>query len=76
VKGRGFPHDSAIGRPDNRSSVNQRRRLVDAIDRLDVAMQMGDVTPTRAELQALARICYEQGLIDELLRVRRWLLKV
>lgn len=54
----------------------RRRRLTDAVNRLDVEIQAGLVTPTREELQALASICYEAGLIDEVIRVRRWLSKV
>jgi len=54
----------------------RRRRLTDAVNGLDVAIQAGLVTPTRDELRALMTICQEQGLIDEACRVLQWLLQL
>jgi hypothetical protein len=50
-----------------------RDELVEAVAKLAVAIDRGDVTPELLELQALAVICAAQDLPDEAARIRRWL---
>jgi hypothetical protein len=55
------------------SPLEKRHRLADAVDRLTLALALGEVTTSRVELEILAQLCEEQWLPCEAARVRRWL---
>jgi hypothetical protein len=51
----------------------RRARLQAAVLRMAHGLAIDQVTTTRVELEALAALCEEAGLVGEAARVRRWL---
>lgn len=54
------------------SSTTRSDRLAAAVAKLASAIAAGDCVPEPLELEALAQICIQQGLIAEAFRIRRW----
>ncbi|HMF61630.1 MAG TPA: hypothetical protein VK595_14715 [Vicinamibacterales bacterium] len=62
-----------LRKPEPVADRFRRARLQAAVHNLAVAIERGECTPTRVELEALAQLCQEQWLPAEAARVRRWM---
>lgn len=56
-------------------ATEQRRNLAEAVAKLALAIDAGEVQGELVELQALAQICDTHHLHSEAARIRRWMEK-
>lgn len=55
------------------SLADRQRSLHEAVTALAKAIACGECDPSEQELAALAQLCAEAGLVQDVARIRRWM---